>query len=1084
MKKFLSLFVVSMLINALAFAQNQTVKGRVTDENGRPLLGISVQVKGNTIGTATDANGMYELEVPSDATLVFTGVGYREMSVAVNGRATIDVAMTSSAKELGTVVVTALGIQTKNDNLTTSQSRVTGSSIVSSGENNVLNGLASKASGVQIISSGGEPGSSAYMQIRGQSTITGNLQPLFVVDGIPVSNSSLGNDVQNTTVQQSRISDLNPDNIASVDILKGAAAAALYGSRAANGVVLITTKKGKASGGKVNISLLTTYSLDVLNRSAPLQTTFGQGTGGRYKFGDRLSWGDKIADRTGGADDYLTGGDYVIFPDGTRRYRIANGDATNPHGGKNSKEIFDHRKDVFHNGHYLNNTLAFSGGDEKTVYYASVSNFDQQGIFVKRSDYHRNSFNVNAQRKFNKVLTISSNAEYSFVKSNRVQQGSNVSGIFLGGLRTPPDFDNTQYVGDYVDAAGVIYPNRQVAYRNPIGASTNSIYDNPFWILNNITSTTNVNRFLGSLEFNVTATPWLSFLSRTGIDYYNDDRENNYPVISSAYPGGDLVIEQYSEQEFNTDLIARVNTPLNKNIEFDGLLGVNYNNRTYKNVGADVKGFILPDAPFNLENSAGAARTPFNRKKEVRSSAAYAQLGFTLYDQLIIDLTGRAEYPSTVSKTFFFPSASIAWQFSKLKSMENASWLSFGKLRASYGEVGVEPEAYLNRTYYLGAGALILLESYGPSLDASSPIYGGGYVRNTLKGNPDLAPERKKEVEGGLDLRFLQDRLSLSATVYSNKTTGAILPVQVAASTGYINMDANAASIQNRGVELDFGFNWFKPAEDKLQISTNIIWSKNKNKVLDLNGTKQIGLSGFTGVISSAVPGYGLGAFWGVGYDRDANGNLILDENGFPTVAPTESVLGDPNPDWTGAISTTFSYKKVNLRVLFDHVQGGQVWNGTRAALTTMGTAAETGTEVTAPTDLTAYDGSVIPAGTTFRGSIGDFGAGPVALTQAWYSDIGGGFGSATGPQFFESATRTRLREISLGYTISGKRFTEKTKLQSIDISLSGRNIVLWTKYKGIDPETNLEGPSNGRGIDYFNNPSTRSYLFSIKINY
>ena len=1072
------------LCGGFAFAQNPLVKGSVSDENGRPLLGISVQLKGSTVGVATNEAGYYEIEAPANSTLVFTGVGFQEKSVNIGSRTTINVTMVSTAKELGTVVVTALGLQARNDDLTTSQSRVTGSAITQSGENNVLNALASKASGVQIVSSGGEPGSSAYMQIRGQSTITGDLQPLFVVDGVPVSNSSLGNDVQNTTVQQSRISDINPDNIASVDILKGAAAAALYGSRAANGVVLITTKKGRANNNKVNISLLTTYSLDVLNKSAPLQTTFGQGDGGLYMFGNRLSWGDKISERSGGADDYLTGGDYVILPDGTRRYRIANGTAANPHGGKNSRDVFDHDKEVFQNGHYINNTLAFSGGDDKTTYYASISNNSQKGIFIERSDYHRNSFNLNAQRRFNNVISIGTNVEYSFVKSNRTQQGSNTSGIFLGGLRTPPDFDNSQYVGDYVDASGVIYPNRQIAYRNPIGSSTNSIYDNPFWILNNITSTTAVNRILGSFEINVNATPWLSFLSRTGIDYYSDDRENNYPVISAAFPGGDLIIEQYAEQEFNSDLLATVKTKINSDINFNGLIGVNYNNRLYRNIGAEVKGFILPDAPFNLGNSAGAARTPFNTNSIIRSTAGYAQLGFDAFDQLILELTGRAEYPSTVAKTFFFPSASLAWQFSKIKAMENVNWLSFGKARISYGEVGVEPVAYLNRTYYLGATALNILESYGPSLDASSPFYGGGYIRNTLKGNPDLAPERKKEIEGGLDLRFLNDRMNLSATVYSNKTTGAILPVQVPATTGFQTINDNAASIQNKGVELDFGFDWFKPDPKKLQISTSIIWSQNKNKVLSLNGTKQIGLSGFTGVISSAVPGYGLGAFWGVGYDKDENGNLILDANGFPTVAPSESVLGDPNPDWTGAISTTFSYKGVNLKVLFDHVEGGDVWNGTRAALTTMGTAAETATEVTAPTDLTDYAGNVIPAGTTFRGSIEDFGAGPVALNQSWYNDIGGGFGSATGAQFFEKGTRTRLREISIGYTLSGAKFTQKTKLQSIDFSISGRNIVLWTKYKGIDPETNLEGPSNGRGIDYFNNPSTRSYLFSIKINY
>ncbi len=1081
MRKFLTLSIILLIAGTSAFSQNHLVKGKIIDENGNPVPFATIKVKGAKSAVVADGTGNYEINVRDNQnTLVVTAQGMQGSEINIEGKTQADISLKTTGR-LSEVVVTALGLQGRKDNLTTAQSTVKGSTLTQSGETSVLNALSGKASGVQVVSSGSDPGESAYIQIRGQSTITGNLQPLFVIDGIPVSNSSLGNSVGTGTSQQSRISDINPEDIASVDILKGASAAVLYGSRAANGVVLITTKKGKASGGKINISLNSTYSLDVLNKSVPLETTFGQGTKGNYGYGNRLSWGDKIADRTGGDDTFLTSGAYVILPDGTKRYKIASGTTANPHGGKNSKEIYDHAKELFHNGQYLNTTLTLSGGDEKTLYYASISNDDQQGILKSRSDYHRKSFNLNAQRRFNNIVNLSTNFEYSNVNSNRAQQGSNTSGIFLGGLRTPPDFSNAFYEGTYVDASGALYPNREIAYRNPIGANTNSIYDNPFWIINRITSTTSVNRLLGSFEINVNATPWLSFLSRTGVDYYSDNRTDNYPVISATSPGGSLTIQELSEQEFNSDLLAKVTKDFSNNFAFSGFVGFNYNNRLYENIGSTVKNFILPDAPFDLGNSAGDARTPFNGNSLVRTTAGYAQLNFTLYDQLIINLTGRAERPSTVSKTFYFPSVSGAWQFTKLKSISEGKVLSFGKLRGSYGEVGVEPGPYLASTYYSGA---VIGESYGPTLDASSSVYGGGYLRSTLKGNPNLEPERKKEYEAGLDLRLFSDKVSLSGTYYTNKTTGAILPVQVPATTGFLNTTANAASIQNRGVETDLGINWLRSRNGGLSISTNINWSKNDNKVLSLNGTKQIGLSGFTGVISSAVPGYGLGAFWGVGYDRDAKGKLLLDANGFPTVAPSESVLGDPNPDWIGAINTTISYKKINFSFLFDHVQGGDVWNGTRGALNTIGTAAETANEVTAKTDLKAYNGATVASGTTFRGAIVDYGAGPVALNQAWYSDIGGGFGTATGPQFFEKGTRTRLREVSIGYSIGGDSFKQKTKLQSIEFSFTGRNIILWSDYQGIDPETNLAGPSNGRGIDYFNNPSTRSYLFSIRINY
>jgi TonB-linked SusC/RagA family outer membrane protein len=932
-----------------------------------------------------------------------------------------------------------------------------------------------------VVRSGGDPGEGTYIQIRGQSTITGDLQPLFVIDGVPVFNSSFGMSVGGTS-EQSRMGDINPDDIASVDVLKGASAAALYGTRAANGVVLITTKKGKAAG-KINISLNSGYSLDILNKSVPLQTTYGQGDKGLYAYGNRLSWGDRIADRSGAADVTLPGA-HVILPDGSSRYAIASGTTTAPHGGKGSKALYDHSKELFRNGHYLDNTLSISGGDDKTIYYASLSNLDQQGSLKAGSDYHRKSFSFNADRRFNKTIRIGTTLNYSNIRSQRAQQGSNTSGIFLGGLRTPVDFDNSIYEGTYVDAAGALYPHRQLAYRNPIGANTNSIYDNPFWILHRITSTTEVNRALGSFEANIEATPWLSFLARTGVDFYSDNRTDNYPVISAGFPGGSLTIQELSELQFNTDLLAKINTPLTRSINLSGLVGLNYNNRNFENAGTNVRNFILPDAPFDLSNSAGDARFPFNTRSTVRTTAGYAQVSLDAFDQLYLTATGRAEQASTFANTFFYPSVSVGWQFTKLKGLDNAGALSFGKLRATYGEVGVQPGPYLTNTYFNTASSATIAEAFGSSLDASSAVYGGGYLRSTLKGNPDIQPERKKEFELGLDLRFLNNRISLSGTWYHNKTSGAIFGVQVPATTGFITINDNAAEIRNNGVEGDLGINWYKSKDGNFSIVSNLTWSTNKNKVLSLKGTKQFGLAGFASVVSSAVPGQALGAFWGVGYDRDAKGKMVLNSNGFPIVAPEESVLGDPNPDWIGGITNTFKYKSFVFSFLLDHVQGGDVWNGTRSALTTIGTAVETGTRATAKTDLKDYKGNTIATGTTFRGSIADFGGGPVALNENWYSDIGGGFGSATGPQFFEKGTRTRLRQLSLGYSLTGFNFRQKTRLQSIDFTLTGRNIVLWTHYKGIDPETNLTGPTNGRGIDYFNNPSTRSFLFSIKINY
>lgn len=1079
MRKIVSMLMMLLLVSVVAFAQTRTVTGTVRDASGSPVPFATVTEAGTKNAVQADANGNFTIRIGEKSQLAISATGYTAQTVGVDGTSA-NVVLARGEGNLQEVVVTALGVASRKDRLTSSQSTVKGTELAKSGETSVLNAMASKASGVQVTRNGGDPGAGASIQIRGQSTITGNLQPLFVVDGIPVSNSTFGFTEGTGVQQQSRLNDLNAEDVESMEILKGAAAAALYGTRAANGVVLITTKKGRANN-KINVSLTSTYSIDELNKSVPLQTTYGQGTGGRFGYGNRLSWGDKIADRAGGDDVFLTSGDYVILADGSKRYRIASGTASNVHGGKRSKNVYDHSKDLFENGNFWDNTIALSGGDANGVYYTSFSTLSQDGILKAGSDYHRKTFRLNADRKFG-IVKLAGTFNYVNSNSNRAQQGSNLSGIFLGGLRTAPDFDNSFFEGTYVNAAGAQFPNRQVAYRNPIGSSTASVYDNPFWTIHRNLNTSVVNRVSAGIEATVSPTSWLSLVERASVDNYGDRRVENFPTISSANPGGQLTMQTIEETQVNNDLFARGTFDLTDQIGLTALVGWNFNHRVLDNVGASVRDFINEDIlnpVFDFGNSPTTSRFPFNGSSQQRTTAGYGQLSFNLFDQLFVDVTGRNEAASTFNNTFFYPSASIGWQFTKLGSFANNNVLSFGKLRASYGEVGVQPTPYLLGTYY---NPLVVGESYGPSLDASSSTYGGGgYGRSNVKGNPDIEPERKKEFEVGADLRFAKDRVSLSTTYYQNKTEGAIFAVQVPATTGYTNTNANAAELENKGFEADLGINWFRNKD--FSLNTTIVASTNKNKVISLKGVESYYLNGFTGTSSRAVEGQPLGALWGVDFLRDDKGALVLDANGFPTNAPAESVIGDPNPDWLGGITNTFRWKKLNFSILFDHVQGGDVWNGTRGALYTFGTHAETANESVAPSNIKNASGVTIPAGTVFRGDVGNFGAGPVALDQAWYGNVGGGFGPISS-QFIEDGTRTRLREISLGYSFSGDGFKKKTKLQSIDLSLTGRNLALWTDYRGIDPETNLTGPSNGRGLDYFNNPSTRSYLFTVRINY
>jgi TonB-linked SusC/RagA family outer membrane protein len=1067
-----------LLIFSTALAQNKKISGKITSQSdGLPLPGVSVKISGTNIGTQTDVTGNFSINGAQTAkTLEISYIGFASKNVTIGNSNFLNITLEVDTKQLGEVVVTALGFETRKDKLGTAQSTIKSDLIEKSGETSALNALASKASGVQITRTSGDPGAGTYIQIRGQSTISGNLQPLFVVDGVPVSNSTLGSGTAGV-VQQSRMGDINPADIESVEVLKGAASAALYGTRAANGVILITTKKGKLNSGKANIEYTSTYSVDQLNREVPLQTQYGQGSNGRFTYNSPSSYGDKISDRTGGLDTYNTAGAYVLLPDGTKRYAVASGTAANVHGGKNSKDIFNHANELFNTGNYFDNNLAISGGDDKGTYYISLANLDQKGTLVAGSDYHRKSFKINADRKFG-ILKVSSNIGYSNSNSRRAQQGSNTSGIFLGGLRTSPDFDNSFYEGNYVNASGEITPNRQIGYRNTIGSKSSGYYDNPLWILNRITSTSTVNRVLGSFEGSVALKPWLSLVNRIGIDYYSDDRKDNYPTQAATALGGRLTIQEVSETQVNDDLVLRGNHKFSKDFSLSGLAGFNYNNRTFNNIGAQVQNFILPDAPLDLGNSQKTDRTPFNSNSIRRTAATYAQVNFDLYDQLIIDLTGRAENSSTFANTFFYPSASLAWQFTKLPALDNKDGLSFGKLRASYGEVGIQPSPYITNTYF---NPLFNTESYGSSLDAASPVYGGGYSRSIVQGNPDIKPERKKEFEVGTDLRFFKNRLSLSGTYYNNKTVDAIFRVQVASTTGFTNKQDNAAEIQNKGFEFDLGYDWLSKKD--LRISSNLVWSTNRNKVVSLKGVESFFLAGFTGTSSRAVEGQPLGVLWGVDFDRKADGSLVLNANGFPQAGPREGVLADPNPDWTSGLNTNISFKNFSFSFLIDHVQGGQVWNGTKGALVNFGTAAVTGNEVTSAIALKDVKGNVIAANTPFRGEVKDFGGGPVALNQSWYTGLGSGFG-AVSSQYMEDGTRTRLREVSLGYTLNGKKFTEKSKLQSITFSLTGRNLALITNYSGIDPETNLTGPSNGRGLDYFNNPSTKSFIFTLRVKY
>ncbi len=1068
--------LILLLFFCVAFAGSvwaqRTVTGTVVDKDGEPLIAVNVIVQGTTTGTVTDIDGKYTVQVSGpDAVIEFTFVGYLTVRETVGARSVIDVTMEEDAEVLEEVVVSALGFAQKKDQMGSTYSTVSSQDVVRSGETGVINGLAGKAAGVRIARSNGDPGAGSTIQIRGANTITGSSDPLIIVDGVPISNSTIygnGNGGQDAGVsQQSRLNDINPNDIESIQILKGASAASLWGSRAANGVVVITTKKGKS--GKPTITYSSSYSFDQINVRHEIQDKYGQGLNGVYSPTATQSWGDKIADRVGGPDSVRTTGERFVAADGTIYYPILK---------KNSKETFNESNfdAVFQNGQYWQNDLSISGGSDKSTFFFSLSNLSQDGI-IRNSNYNRTNLRLNNQTFLTNWLNFATRAAYTYTTSNRIQQNSNIDGLYLGLLRTPPDFDISDYTGTYYNSSGQAFPNAHRAYRRYLGYP-NPAYGSPLWITNEQRSTSEVNRFILNSEMNIDPLPWLKFTLRGGVDAYTDERVYFYPILSAGAPNGELFQDDIREKEINFDAIAKGSFNLGDNISLLATLGWNYNDRKRDLVYTELLSFQVDyREPVTALSSSNDASTVRRLKNLRRSNRGYGILSFDLFNQLYVNATGTVEAASTINGSFFYPSFDAAWQFTRLQGLANKKGLSFGKLRASWGQVGVQPAAHQFQTL---AEIPPAYSSYSDPLDVAQ--FGGGFRIDNNQGNPNLKPEIKTEWEIGADLRFFRDRWGLTATYYQNEIKDLLFDVSTAASTGFTTIYTNGGRMENKGIELETDIDIIRKKNLNLNLYAN--WNNNRNKVLDILGVESIDLT-TQSISSRAVKGYPLGVLWSSRAVRNPDGSLSLTEFGFPKLASTQGVIGDPNPDWRGGLGFKATWKKLALNVLFEHSQGGDFASRTRYVLLNFGTYAETANEVTLTQDLKNVTGKVFKAGSVVRGNIEDFGAGPVLLDQSWYTGLGGGLGSSAINEFsLQDFTWSRLREISLSYNLSSPGFQKATKLSSVVFTATGRNLFLWSDVSGIDPESNQFGVTNGFGIEYFTNPGTRSFVFSLQITY
>ena len=1069
MKHLIRLFTVFLAAivtapGALA-QQGATVTGRITAEGGAPVPFASVVLMGMGLGATTREDGVYSISVPAARVtnqrvdLTVRAIGYQSATQQIMlaaGTVTANFTLTINPLRLGEVVVTGAGTASSIERLGAVVSTVKSEEIVKSNELNAVQALAAKAPGVVVTSSSGEPGASSFILIRGQKSIEGTSQPIFVVDGVPVDNSTIvTTEATAGTQAMNRMSDLNPADIESVEILKGAAAAAIYGARAGAGVVLITTKRGQAGAPRWNYRV--NYAQDEVNSDYPLQRKFGQGTGG-------------VADVCDAPGCPLTGSSFgPLLPPGTPTY--------------------DHFKEMFETGHTIDNSLSLSGGTERSAFYLSLGYVNQDGFIVGPNDeYQRTTALVKGNLELNEKLRIGATVNFADTHGSFIQKGSNLSGLMLGALRTSPEFDNRQYLDPVTGL------HRSYRYPQPLPTSLyeTRYYDNPFFIVNNLKNTSDVGRSFGNVNIDYAPLSWLTLKYTLGADYSSDARIEGLPPSNSTDPVGVIDRANYTVLQIDHNLIAQAQKDWNDWTTTSLTLGQNLNSRKYEQLQVRGKGFISPDL-FQLSNTISSNLLPLDYESLVHLESYFAEGKLDLWDQLYLTAGARNDASSTFGASVrrnWFPKASAAWEASKYMGIRSGvGTLSYLKLRAAYGEVGREPTPYL---VFSGYTVTPFGDGWTTGLNVSQAGNAGLYLA-PANGQENLKPERNKEFEAGVDLAFFDSKVDLGVTMYNGKSTDVILSLPLPPSSGYFSQVQNAAEITNKGWEISA--NWRALTTPAVTWNIGAQYARNRNKITNLRGADEFYLPGtFNGGIKL---GYAHGVFidWDFGrcrYGEESNviddldvnaactaagapdGAMYIAEDGYPIFDPTPRVIGDPNPDWTGSLNSSVNlWGKWNVSALLDYRSGGQVFNGTKGALLAFG--AHKTSEIRGENRTFGVDW--LPGPTTGPGA----GQAVVLDEDAWFGNLGNWF-SGPGSQFVEDGTFLKLREVSVSYSLTAP-FVQRAGFSSVDIRLAGRNLFTQTDYTGIDPEANLGGATASRGNDYFNNPQSRSVSLSFAFN-
>lgn len=1067
MRKIISFFTLLMLVTVLATAQTRQITGRVLDETGQPVSGASITIRGTTGGTSADTNGNFRINAKAGDVLVISAVGVPSEEVRVGTGSSVTVSLSRQSQNLAEVVVTtANAIKRQKKSLGYAAPTVSNADLTRGQSQSALNALSGKVPGVNITSTAGAPGSSSRIVIRGGSSITGNNQALLVVDGIPIDNSSIlgGASTLSSVDFGNRGNDINPDDIESVTVLKGPGAAALYGSRASNGALIITTKSGRNNQNKKNeVTFSTGVTFSSILKLPEFQNQYGEGYDNETNDPkENWSWGPKL--------------DGVVRPWGQEINGVAQ---QRPYSA-----VENNVRDFFETGRAFINNLSFAGGSEKSTYFLSLNALNSDGIMpTNRDKYNKYSLRFNGTTQLTNKISSTISVNYNKISSDQVGGGQGSGSVYDNVLQTPrniPLTDLKDLSNPYNSMGGIFDANGNELY-GYYGAYTS----NPYYLLKNFHNKNDVDRITGNFSISYKPLEWLDVTERLGADIYADRRKETDPKYS--FLPADTTSGNYSEANIQTspgryfesnynisdithDLMITARKDFSKDFNASLLVGNNIRMRTLNQLEAQTNtagGLVIPGY-YNLANSNGPVVNT-NYYSQRRLVGLYADLNLAYKSFLFLGATARNDWSSTLptqSNSFFYPSVNGAFVFTELlKNTSVNNWLQYGKLRASWAQVGNDADPYQLDSYY---SKTTVNGGFGSTVFPFGTV--PGYTLGNQIGSPNLKPEITTAFEVGTELGFLKNRISIDFSYYENKSKNQILAIPISNATGFSSRVVNAGLVKNRGIELGVRTT---PVKTSYGLTWEVYgtYTRNRNEVSGLD-VDQIVLGGYSGMGIVAANGMPYGNFYARDIRHDDQGRVIINPtNGLPLLTPAAVYLGTYNPDYIASLGTNLTYKGWSLGILFDTKQGGKFFSRTKDIMAFTGTSVETvesGREPYIFPNSVYIDGS----GKSVENTEYKF------LPQDYYPNRVDG-------QNIVDASYIKLRELNLTYGLP-KNVLSHTPFGSASVSLYGNN--LWIKTasenKYADPEINSAGAGNTQGFDFTAQPSVRNYGVNLKVTF